>query len=126
MARIVEAKFAHVANAESGWYVVVQGAREEVMGDVGMTLAEASAIEAGWDGKRAEAGPYPSGVNLREYSRHFWFYGESLWERQHGQCWCRHQFCGHRFAWSMPHPRCKAPEPYTLEGNERPTFGVAT
>lgn len=87
-ARITEARFSHPANGEGGWYVVVRGTREEVMGDVGADLAEASALAHGWTpDDRADAG-WPSAHNLREHTRAFVFHGAGTWAF-HVDCWCR-------------------------------------
>lgn len=88
-AEIVKAEFAHVMNAESGWFVTIRGSYKEVMGPEGMALAESSAKAAGWDPNgRATAG-WPSEYNLRLDERTFSFYGEQLWKHHTADCWCR-------------------------------------
>lgn len=87
-ARVVESSFVHPANGEGGWYVEVRGTHDEVMGDAGRAVAEASAREHGWNpDDRAGAG-WPSQYNLGESERSFWFYGKGTWA-WHRDCWCR-------------------------------------
>jgi len=111
MAKVIKAEFAHPANGEGGWYVVIRGTHAEVMGDVGISLAEDSALDHGWTaGGRANAG-WPSSYNLREYERSYWFHGEGTWA-YHLDCWCRHQFCPHA---NRQGPGCQANAPYRHE-----------
>lgn len=111
MAQVTTAEFCHPANGEGGWYVEVRGTYDEVMGEAGMALAEASALDHGWTpDDRASAG-FPSAHNLRTYERSYWFHGKGTWA-YHLDCWCRHQFCQHT---NRMGSGCKADAPYTRQ-----------